>query len=50
LIGVELGVEHGYLHDVEVFTYEATREFAGLPDPRALKLSKWSRPDGTVNS
>jgi len=43
LIGVELGVEHGYLHDVEVFTYEATREFAGLPDPRALKLSKWSR-------
>jgi hypothetical protein len=45
LIGL-LFVKRGYFDEVEVFTYEDTWEFAGLPDPRALKLSYWSRPDG----
>ena len=45
-IGVLLWIEDGYLFDVEVFSYGGP-EFAGLPDPSALKLSKWSEPDGT---
>ena len=43
-IGVLLWVDDGYLFDVEVFSYEGS-EFAGLPDPSALKLSQWSAAD-----
>jgi len=43
-IGVLLWVDEGYLFDVEVFSYEGS-DFAGLPEPGALKLSEWSEPD-----
>jgi len=36
-----LFVDDGYLSEVEVFNYEGS-DFAGLPDPSALKLSEWS--------
>ncbi len=41
LVGVLLFVDDGYLSEVEVFNYEGS-DFAGLPDPSALKLSEWS--------
>jgi hypothetical protein len=43
-IGVLLWVDDGYLFDVEVFSHEESK-FGGLPNSRALKLSKWSEPD-----
>jgi hypothetical protein len=42
---VLLFVEDGYLVDVEVYSLGGESAFAGLPDPRALKLSEWSAPD-----
>lgn len=41
-IGVLLFVKDGYLENVEVYSYDGN--FAGLPDPSALKLSMWSSP------
>jgi hypothetical protein len=45
-VGVDLYADDGYLSDVEVFAWvwEGT-EFAGLPDPSALKISEWSEPN-----
>lgn len=44
-IGVLLFVDDGYLSEVEIVSHKGVSTFAGLPEPAALKISKWSERD-----
>lgn len=43
-VGVLLFVRNGYLTEVEIYGQTGS-DFVGLPEPDALRISRWSEPD-----